>query len=198
MYQDHKKAQCFKGLKRIIVGKKETLCLICLKPLGNRLSFRSLALKPVICEDCLSHFMRSDFMKTVNGIKVTALYRRNDFIEQLYRRYAKMYDYALKDAFIIPAQRELRVYRSYKIVTLADDEKISRERLYDADLCIAQGIGESCLAIRDSCISSGDALKDTSVLFFTARFLSFEQMFTAFTIIQSYQPSLIEGLMLLD
>lgn len=196
MYQNHKKAQRFKKLKKIIPKERRTVCLICFKTIGSRLSFRSLALNTMICEACLCQFERSCFEKTVNGIKIAALYRRNDFIEGLYQRYAIMYDYALKDAFIMPLKKELMRYRTYQIVTLEDDEKINAKRLYDADLSIAQSFGENCFVIHGDQITSGDRLRNANVLFFTGRCLSSEEMDAAFKIIQSYHPHLIEGLLL--
>lgn len=196
MYQNNKKTQRFKKLTKIKAGKsKEALCLICFKPLGKRFGFRTMIDKTVICDECLSRFELSHTVKEIDGIQVRALYEKNDFIQELYQRYAYMYDYALKDAFIIPVKKELKNYRSYQIVTIGNEEEVNQQRMYDADLSIAQCFGRNCLALYNDQIIDATALRGADVLLFAGGH-SPEDVKTAIRCLKIYQPHQIAAFLL--
>lgn len=174
------------------------LCLICFQKMNRRLSVHGLVKRPLICDECLKQFVFSDEERIIESVPCRVLYQQNDFISSLYDRYAKMYDYALKDALIAPFYEELKDrYKDDVLVTLAGDEKENEKRMFAVCPSIVECFHpEYLLMDEQGQLKGGEVLHDRSVLFFGGVLRDVSAVQKAMRMISFYQPKNTYGLFL--
>lgn len=92
-------------------------CLICNEPLLKKISFPNIINHIPLCQNCIQQFCIINKTISFHHYPLTILYEYDDFFRTILFQYKGLYDYALKDVFLILFIEELRKkYRDYIIV----------------------------------------------------------------------------------
>jgi len=105
-------------------------CLICFKPLLNKISLSYLlSFNSCVCKECKAKFKLINKKEIINNIEVTFLYEYNSFAKELVYKYKGCYDIVLKDVFLDGFKEKLFLkYKDYTIVFPPSYDKENKER----------------------------------------------------------------------
>lgn len=102
-------------------------CLICLSNLHKITSLAHLVSPIPLCNECLQKFKILDKTITFHHYPLRVLYHYDDFFKSLLFQYKGLYDYALKDAFLVLFQNELKEKYGTHIIVVAPSSKDDNE-----------------------------------------------------------------------
>ena len=190
-------------------------CLICHSDLNDSVSLFHLLYQPKLCYKCIQAFEVIDLSFYFKKIKTRVLYHYNDFFKELLFQYKANYDYALKDAFLIPFVDLKQLYHHHLIAVVPSSNQDNQKRGFCPNEAIVKNLGDNVftglykrsdykqtsqkdrsLVAKEIRIKDGYLLTNQKVLLFDDVLTSGNTINTCIELIKQYHPKSIEVLIL--
>ncbi len=107
------------------------ICKVCFEEIKEN-SFHNFLLDQCICYSCLKKMNPIFKNFKIDGIKGLSIFNYNDFIKKLIYQYKGCGDYELKDIFISPFVKDIKIlFRNYYVLLAPSSKKRLLERGFD-------------------------------------------------------------------